>query len=161
MRQSMYGSTDQYALFTRTCPSAGAGIGASTSAKSDSLGKPTGRAASWNCRFTDGKGPNRAADIGLYYLSGKPRSSLSSRGPGVSRFRHRPLRARRYPGSVRIIIQSSLLVTTGPSGAITSAISLIDWRLAAPLEGPMSFREQLRAYIAQLEQRLRWSTLFR
>src|SRR5271165_6413559 len=32
---------------------------------------------------------------------------------------------------------------------------------AAPVGGSMSLREQLHAYIAQLEQRLRWSTLLR
>src|SRR5690242_13252462 len=69
MRPRMYGSTDQYLPCTSTCPSAGSGIGASTSEKSDSLGKPTGRAASLNCRVTEGKGPKCGADIGLYYLS--------------------------------------------------------------------------------------------
>src|SRR5580704_12698425 len=36
-----------------------------------------------------------------------------------------------------------------------------DRGLAGPLEGSMSFREQLHAYIAHLEQRLRWSTWLR
>src|SRR5690349_17756101 len=69
MRPRMYGSTDQYLLFTSTCPSDGAAKAASTSEKSDSFGKPTGRAASLNCRFTDGFGPECAADIGTHYLS--------------------------------------------------------------------------------------------
>jgi len=58
MRPRMYGSTDKYADLTKTCPSAGAGMGALTSVKSDSFGNPVGRAASWNWRLTLGRAPS-------------------------------------------------------------------------------------------------------
>src|SRR5579863_6820664 len=68
MRPRMYGSTDRYRLFASTCPSVREGMGDCASEKSDSFGKPTGRSASLNCRFTLGNGPSLVADIGLHYL---------------------------------------------------------------------------------------------
>src|SRR5271154_3651139 len=56
MRPRMYGSTERKSVRSRICPSARAGIGASTRRKSDSFGIPTGRAASVNWRLTVGSG---------------------------------------------------------------------------------------------------------
>ncbi len=48
----MYGSTESHCERTSTSPGVGSGISDSTSAKSESFGKPSGRAASVICRFT-------------------------------------------------------------------------------------------------------------
>ena len=99
IRPRMYGSTDTYALRTRTSPSAGSGSSTSASSKSDATGVPRGRAASRISRERVGTGGSYAVAGALLDIPG---SSIAGRMTARRRGRRGRARAPRAVRHVRL-----------------------------------------------------------